>query len=656
MSRSALRSGIVLCSVLVVSAGCEGDDGGQQGGAGNRAGGRGGSVGGATSGGNVNAAGKGGARTGGANGTGGSSTAATAGVGDAGAGAGGSEIAGAGGTSSGSGGEPGGDAGVGGEAGTLVLDPAGDEDGDGLTNGDELRLSTDPQGWDSDDDGFTDPDEVGDPDEPRDTDGDLVIDALECELNDNGGGDATDTTDPADGWQVAAGRFYPRVIANDGVEDTRVEVRMTGAGITRVALRTPSNFYDAEVLPDELIVGGQALGDDALELFDDGTHGDRFAGDNLWSRGGITTSMAIRTPTGGRGWVLFTDLLVTDGAGSEVLTFAVDSGPDVQPGMGYYLGVIEAAEVVEPKTITPTLQRTPHLINLVEPETCVRFRRQLVDDPSVYASVPGLFKPVLDVIPGDVDFVALVADRPARGTWSGVHLRASVTAAGTGLTTYAADSRWGSEGSFKTGIVLDFAVHVPLNHELTHYWGAYLSPALGFDWDGSHWGVASTFGVLGGFDPDSFIDNADGTYGIDYFSTNGNDWRTTTLSPIELYLAGLAPASEVEPIITMQDAVPVGNTDTQVIVEGTPKITPIEDIIAVHGERVPTYADAQKAFSLAFAVYTERPLTPSEMSWLDLLADFYGRESVAGTMTFEAATLGRATMETTVPTLVGEAP
>jgi thiol-disulfide isomerase/thioredoxin len=40
------------------------------------------------------------------------------------------------------------------------LDPDGDEDGDGLSNGDEIKLGTDPENPDSDDDGFDDGDEV----------------------------------------------------------------------------------------------------------------------------------------------------------------------------------------------------------------------------------------------------------------------------------------------------------------------------------------------------------------------------------------------------------------------------------------------------------------------------------------------------------------
>src|SRR5687767_462221 len=40
------------------------------------------------------------------------------------------------------------------------------------------------------------------------------------------------------------------------------------------------------------------------------------------------------------------------------------------------------------------------------------------------------------------------------------------------------------------------------------------------------------------------------------------------------------------------------------------------------------------------------------MTWLDLFADFFGRPSVTGSMTFEDATHGRATIDTELPALV----
>ena len=541
------------------------------------------------------------------------------------------------------------------------LDPAEDEDGDGLDNATERALLLDPQSWDTDDDGLSDPDEVGDAMAPTDTDGDGIIDALESDLTDNDQDGEYDTSDPTVGWQVAAGRFYPHAIVNDGKDATRIEVVITGSGVTRVALQSPANFYDPTLLPNELEIEGEALGNTALELYDDGTHGDRFANDGIWTRGGITTHQVIRCPTGERDWVVFLKLLVTDDDGAQERYLGIPApnaaaGPLLQRAMGFYLGIVDEKSVSKAQVLSATLQKTPHLLNIVDPEAAVAVKRKFIDDiPAGDPTVPDLFRPVLDEIPGDVDFVVVFPESAARGELAGGYLRASADVAGIGWNTYPPDPAWGAESErLKGGLILDYRLFVPLNHELMHHWGVYLSKDLGFGIEGNHWGVAGTYGVLGGFDPKTFVDNPDGTYSIGFFSEAGNDWRTTPFSPIELYLAGLAPASEVAPIISMQDAVPVTRTATAVTVTGTKKTTTIAQIIAKHGARVPAYPEAQKAFTLAYAVYSQEPLSDAEMSWLDLQADFFGRKALPGSMSFFEASGGRATADTSLPTLLGE--
>lgn len=556
--------------------------------------------------------------------------------------------------------------GDGGATGVPALAPDGDEDGDGLTNAEERELKLDPEAWDSDDDGWSDPDEVGSVDDPTDSDADGIIDALESDFTDNDRDGISDTTDIAGGWQVAAGRFYPHVIANDGSSATRVEVVVSGEDVTQVALHTPPGFYDKTVLPNELAVDGQAIGSEPLDLFDDGTHGDRFAGDGIWSRGGITTTMSSRSQTGVRDWVLFVELLVTAGGVDEERYLGIPA-PNaaqgervVQPGsMGFYLGVIDSAALVQPQRLSDELQKTPHLLNIVDPARATSLKRDFTDPTPTSAfdvETADPFRRVLDEIPGDVDFVAVLPETDARGTRiAGEYRQARVDASGTGLPIYVPWPAWGSESeTFKGGVLLDWALSFPLNHELMHQWGAFLSPALGAGIAETHWGVASTYGVLGGFDPKTFVENQNGTFSMGFFSGAGNEWSTTTFSPIELYLAGLAPASEVAPIISIIGAKPVGYTDTSVIVSGTKKTTTINQIVTQHGARIPAYADAQKAFSMAFAIYSERPLTSTEMSWLDTFADFYGRASLPGAISFPEATLGRATMTTALPKLVSE--
>ena len=86
------------------------------------------------------------------------------------------------------------------------MDPDGDDDGDGLSNGDEATAGTNPTQADSDQDGRSDLEEVGDdPAHPPDTDGDGRIDAMEssthdadhdCVVDERDADDATPLQDP----------------------------------------------------------------------------------------------------------------------------------------------------------------------------------------------------------------------------------------------------------------------------------------------------------------------------------------------------------------------------------------------------------------------------------------------------------------------------
>jgi hypothetical protein len=70
----------------------------------------------------------------------------------------------------------------------LTVTPADgfDSDSDGLLDSIELGLGTDPMNPDSDGDGVPDGVEVGNPASPTDTDGDLTIDALDTDDDDDG--------------------------------------------------------------------------------------------------------------------------------------------------------------------------------------------------------------------------------------------------------------------------------------------------------------------------------------------------------------------------------------------------------------------------------------------------------------------------------------
>lgn len=99
-----------------------------------------------------------------------------------------------------------------------------DNDGDGLTNGEEDALGTDRDNADSDGDGIPDGLEVGDPRSPTDTDGDGIPDVFEAGDTDGDGIPNSEDTDSdndgiPDSVEVGADPLNPVDTDNDGTPD-----------------------------------------------------------------------------------------------------------------------------------------------------------------------------------------------------------------------------------------------------------------------------------------------------------------------------------------------------------------------------------------------------------------------------------------------------
>jgi hypothetical protein len=535
------------------------------------------------------------------------------------------------------------------------IDPAGpndDVDFDGLTTEQERMLGTDPRYIDTDLDTIGDGDEVGpDPAAPADGDGDGIINALENAAFDADRDETPDTQDVADRWQLVAVRFVPAVIANDGIDPTRVEVTLANTrGVEAVQIGMFNELYVEGWAPDAISVDGVELGRSMIALFDDGTHGDTSAGDGVYSRGRITTAMPIRVEGPSRGnercRILFNALSVTDsdGEAEHVLGRTDGVAPSAVPAFGFWLLVVRADLLQAPQPVDHASQKTDHLLNLVHPTLALRSRHH-----------QGLTSPVLDRLGRDVDFVYVFMDTQTFSPLQGKYLPMSNDVLGIGKPLASVSSTSGSAGRLRGLISVKFGLDAPLLHETMHAFGVYLEPEFGFGGDG-HWGLAGTYGVLGGFAPATLVDHGDGTFTVDRFSTGGNDWLTTPLSAIELYLAGLVPASDVEPIPTLRNAILIDGTETTMTLAAERVDVTIDEIVASAGPRKPAAGGAPTSFDAVFAVYSERFLTAAEMLLFDQQARAFGSATTEHGMSFEEATGGRARMNTAVGDLPAAGP
>jgi len=214
----------------------------------------------------------------------------------------------------------------------------------------------------------------------------------------------------------------------------------------------------------------------------------------------------------------------------------------------------------------------------------------------------------------------------------------------------------------------------PLAHEILHYWANDLDPRFGFgrgrDQDyPAHWGYASVNGQLGGFDGSTLrcespagamppaCDAASAgryRYVVSTFGQYANGFKRTPYSPLELYLMGLVPASEVDSsFLLLRDAEMPDGIDTTkptVVVEASGVDTlPFSDITARHGV-VPELPPNQRAFSAAFVVVSAEPAADSVLDEIAKLAAMFGGRAPAYDVwpSFADLTGGRATLRTTL--------
>ena len=235
--------------------------------------------------------------------------------------------------------------------------------------------------------------------------------------------------------------------------------------------------------------------------------------------------------------------------------------------------------------------------------------------------------------------------------------------------TDTATATWGSSGRLQAVLDFPFAesglLWTPIGsgtglHEVMHHWANHLVPTA----DDAHWGFSSANGLLGGFDIMLLEDHGNGRYTAGRFHTNGSHGRP--FSPIELYLAGLAPPEEVPDLWVAEDGEWLLDSEgnRQLAPNGYPlfsasgfRTITIEEIIAEHGQRIPDVDQSQKDFRAAviLLVNEDHPANSrvleklsEEVSWVSVPAFTHRGDRTIGNSlrytNFYESTDGRATM------------
>jgi hypothetical protein len=334
----------------------------------------------------------------------------------------------------------------------------------------------------------------------------------------------------------------------------------------------------------------------------------------------------------------------------------------------------------EPVPLPPGSREVGGIVNLVDAGAAEELEIFFTVEEPVFVTrredLVRSFNLFVDHYLEEYDFVFFYTDHPitnafASGIFQALKLRAEP---GGSSEIEIALGGYKTNGRTRGVIAMNYSTNFfgPLPHEVLHYWANALDTRFGFGIGlnedfGSHWGYASVNGQLGGFDgatlrcetpanamPPACTPLASGRtrYVVGDFAPFTNSYRSVPYSPLELYLMGLAPASEVPQSFQVLIEGTIVTPETQgtggtVVVEadGIDTVT-FAEITARHGMK-PMLPAAERAMRAAFVVISAEPASDAVMNDVARMAAAFGaRETVANWDPFEMHTLGRATLDT----------
>jgi hypothetical protein len=193
-------------------------------------------------------------------------------------------------------------------------------------------------------------------------------------------------------------------------------------------------------------------------------------------------------------------------------------------------------------------------------------------------------------------------------------------------------------------------------HEIMHQWANDLELPTGIGEGSGHWGYSDVGGALGGWQRGTLVDlgggnfTSDGPLGRDGWNLNDNTGTTGTLySPLELYLMGLIPHTEVPDIIFAQDGDATGLDPVTGDFSATRLQTiTSQDIVNLLGLREPVPYNADRNYRVANVLLTVGTPSQAIIDQFDTDVELFSRGGSDGdpnNYNFWEATGGRATLQ-----------
>ena len=389
------------------------------------------------------------------------------------------------------------------------------------------------------------------------------------------------------------------------------------------------------------------------ELFDDGTHGDVQAGDNIFTLGPVVLPCSpqyLNSRNGYGNWWGMLRVELTDSTRMEnnygmIVGTVAPEYKDAFPVQDFGNGLSATAYAFFIQDMNHEVMDNYPIANVYCGTKNYEAYRKL------YSVLPDVFDFAL-VMPGMQIF------RPsdlAENVPYDVTVANSIQHIGMNLFDHSAD--FGSAGRLRASIFHSFGSTAIVDHEMGHAWGVNIGSTLGLmgNLDGmpdlGHWdSMTDIQGQMGKY----FFDNGS----VGHFAYNGDGtWRLIAntevepYSPMELYLMGLIPPDEVPPVHILKDP---DLTDLNRITAASYKTVTIDQIMqAEGGARIPPAAESQKDFRMAFIVTQDMPYNDATYAFFSLMSyELMSTQPPLKNSSFAPfywATGGRGTLDTSLP-------
>ena len=329
-----------------------------------------------------------------------------------------------------------------------------------------------------------------------------------------------------------------------------------------------------------------------ITLFDDGTHGDQVAEDNIFTAEGLAPVVSDERAVSNailRGNFTFFRADGSEASSEEFLPIRVriiDSN------------IVSIPRITE---LASDVHASEYAVSIVMPEIYGDYPAQFHGDSRVNPTIPGraAYMRYYDFFPDDRDFL-MAAWLITRDGASGSFATISNDVEGIGLSTFNQASFWNSSGRLEGVISIRHATDwfQVYNHEILHNWAVKLDTSLGFM--PTHWsGLKSSSTCFGKNSSNNFTfpsieQESDSTYAV------SRDGLSSVCNELELYLMGLIGPEDLHntfPTLVNPERI----TSTLYLADSLREVS-IEEIISVHGPRNPSVVDSQKEFSLAYII------------------------------------------------------